>query len=221
MQTRLAAVLVMLLVSVAGCTGGGGGDGATEPTATPTPGGGGNGGTDGLWGVYDFREGERYEYEFEEFGDPVGSIAWEVLSASGSGDDRTVTIRTSGEVDGEAFDQTVSGDPDSVYTGLLGTGTGTYILLALYSPFVGSFQGEALEVGGGWSYSDGIDSYSYRIDRTDSIAGRDVFVSTVRINDEPVWETWIDPDLALAAKTVIYGETGEVEFQSTLVDYRR
>jgi hypothetical protein len=235
MNVRFAPVLVGLLVILAGCTGGGGGDGAGEPTITPTPtpgggsgsggsgsggGSGGDGGTNGLWGVYEFRQGERYEFEFEEFAEPVGTLSWEVLSVSGSATDPSVTVRASGEFGGEAFEQTVTGSPETVYFDLLGSSSGTYILLALYSPFVGSFRGEELAVGEGWSYDDGIDTYSYRVERTDSVAGRDVFVTVVRVNDEPVWETWIDPDLALAAKTVVYDEDGAVQFQAALVDYR-
>lgn len=224
MVRRHVIVVLVLAVVLAGC-GATDGDAGTTPTETTDENGAGPGAdTDapddpgsgaGVWEPYEFSEGEFYEYEVHEAGERLGTFSWEVLSASGG----TVTVRSAGEIEGESFETTASGTPETVYTGLLGSPAGGYVILGLYAPFVGAFRGESLAVGEGWSYSDGANSVSYRVERTDRIAGRDVFVTVIREDGDPLWETWIDAELAFAAKTVVYDE-GEVETEVALTEYR-
>lgn len=227
MAPRSIAVLLCVLLVLAGCVGGNGGD-TNSTTTTAAPGGnggtgGGNGGDGGgsgdlgEWDPYEFQAGEFYRFELFEAGSRVGEVSWEVLSRSADG--QSVTVEVSGTVDGESFSTTTTGTPETLYTSLLMNPAGSMVFVALYSPFVGAFQGETLAVGEGWSFSDGGTTVSYRIERTDSIAGRDVFVAVVRENGTPLWETWVDPELAFAAKTIIYDE-GTVDLEVRLVEYR-
>lgn len=242
MARTYVVVLTLLLVTLAGCTGSGPGDTGGTPTpkpdsgdgsADPATGGpdgadgdssdGADGGTGddtataGVWDPYDFRQGEFYAYEVYEGGARVGSFTWEVPEVADDG--QSVTVRVTGEFGGEGFETTVSGSPETAYQSLLGNPSGSYIFLALYSPFVGAFQGETLAVGQGWSYAQGGETMSYRIERTDRIADRDAFVTVVRENGVPQYETWVDTELAFAAKTVIY-DGGEVDVEVRLVEYR-
>ncbi|MFC7131707.1 MULTISPECIES: hypothetical protein [Salinibaculum] len=243
------AILAVLIVVLAGCSGAGPTDDGATPTATSSgsggtggtgSGGGGSGGTggsgtgggsggtgddgagsggsgtaDAVWDPYDFREGEFYAYEIREGGEFLGTFTWEVLSVA----EDSVTVAVTGDVDGQRFEVQTTGAPETAYNSLLTNPAGSYVFIALYGPYVGAFRGETLAIGQGWSYSSGSDSLSYRIERTDSIAGRDVFVTVVRENDVPQYETWIDADLAFAAKTVIYDE-GEVDVEVRLTEYR-
>jgi hypothetical protein len=220
-------VLLVLFVALAGCAGGGGpaADGAT-PTASGGSGdgsgnsGGGSGSgssgdTTAVWAPYEFRQGEYYEYELTESGQSQGTFYWEVLSV----DDESVTVRFSGDMDGEQFETTATGAPESIYSNFVTTPGGSAIFVAFYGPFVGPFAGEALTVGQSWSYTSANETLEYSIERSDSVAGRDVVVSVVRFNGVVEYETWIDTELALAAKTVIYTD-GEEDMLVELVDYR-
>ena len=234
MVSRPITAALILLVVLAGCAGNGTDGGATttateetttaETTATTTTsedGDAGDGSGDGTateWEPYDFREGEYYEFEFHEQGSQVGTLAWEVVSVSDDGE--TVTVHTTGTFEGQSFETTVTGSPETVYTNMLGTPAAPYLMVALYSPFVTPFYGEQLAIGQGWSYTDSEGTKSYRVERTDRIADRDVFVIVLRENDVPVWEAWVDPELGFAAKSVIYDE-GEVDVEVRLVEYRR
>lgn len=229
-------ILAVLMLVLAGCGGAGPTDDGATPTTTSSGsgGGGGTGGggsgssggsgggssggsgsADAIWDPYDFREGEFYAYEIQEDGEFLGTFTWEVLSV----DEDSVTVAVTGDVDGQSFEVTTTGAPETAYNSLLTNPAGSYVFVALYGPYVGAFRGETLAVGQGWSYSSGSDSLSYRIERTDSIAGRDVFVTVVRENDVPQYETWIDAELAFAAKTVIYDQ-GEVDLEVRLTEYR-
>lgn len=233
MVSRYITVLAVLLVVFAGCAGETTDTGVPTTTVaagdatmdTPAPGDSGDSET-GVdsgdtvateWMPYDFRAGEFYEYEFVEAGQQVGTLTWEVLSRSADGE--SVSVRTAGTFEGQTFETTLTGAPDMVHMNMLGTPAGAYMLVTLYSPFVGAFDGETLSVGQGWSYTDTEGTVSYAVERTDRIAGRDVFVTVLRENGVPVWEVWVDPELSLAAKSVMYDE-GQVEFEVSLVDYR-
>ena len=231
------AILAVLMLVLAGCGGAGPTDDGATPTTTSSGSGGtgsgsgsgggssgtggdgggsdGSGTADAVWDPYDFREGEFYEYEIREGGEFLGTFTWEVLSVA----EDSVTVAVTGDVDGQSFEVQTTGPPETAYNSLLTNPAGSYVFIALYGPYVGAFRGETLAVGQGWSYSSGTDSLSYRIERTDSIAGRDVFVTVVRENDVPQYETWIDAELAFAARTVIYDE-GEVDVEVRLTEYR-
>lgn len=207
MSHRYYAVFLVLLVALAGCSGGGGPatDGVT-PRANGGNSGSGNGSGGGggsaadVRGPYEVRQGEYYEYELIEAGESQGTFYWDVLSV----DDESVTVRFGGDMDGEQF---------------VTTPAGSAIFIAFYGPFVGPFAGEALTVGQSWSYTSANETLEYTIERTDSIAGRDVMVSVVRFNGVVEYETWIDTELAFAAKTVIYTD-GEQDRGVELVEYR-
>jgi hypothetical protein len=214
MAPRLATFVVCVALVIAGCAGGA----TTE--APPQSGGGDGGGSDGggdgpVWSAYEFRTGEYFEYEVVESGERRGTFFWEVESASAD----SVTIRAGGDLDGEQFEQTVTGPPDTVYSDLVTTPAGSVVFVAFYGPFVGPFRGEALSVGQSWSYTSGNETLAYAIERTETVAGREAFVSTVRFNGQLEYESWVDPSLAFAVKTVIYTD-GEPDLTVTLVEYR-
>lgn len=240
MNRRYHAVFAALLIVLAGCSGGAGpaSDGAT-PTATAsggTTGGSGTGGSTGgsgtsgsgtsgggggsasvEWTPYEFRAGEYYEYEVHEAGESLGTFSWEVLAVENDGE--TVTVRVAGDVEGQQFETTTTGDPETIYSNFLTNPAGAYVFLSLYSPFVGAYRGETLAVGQGWTYTGPEGTVAYGIERTDSLLDREVFVSVIRENDVPQYEVWIDAELAFAAKTVIYDEGAE-DVRVELIEYR-
>jgi hypothetical protein len=168
-----------------------------------------------VWEPYQFTAGESFTYEVTERDRLVGTFSWEVLDSHANG---TVTIRTSGTIEGESFESTATGPREDVYAQMLRNPAGSYATTVLLSPIVSSFSGESLAVGQGWEYTNGPDSVSYDVERTDTIAGREVFVTVSRENGVPVYEAWIDPEMSLAAKTVTY-EQGQVDVELALTDY--
>lgn len=238
-RSTLLTVLVVLLVAVAGCSdggqvanggngnggsGNGGGNGGTGNGGTGNGGmGGGNGGMGGGGQLetgeinfFEFDSPGRYVFDVEMAGEGSGQVTWDIQSIDG--DQLTVTVDYAvGETE---YSSTVSGTKETIQGQLMMSPAGPFMMLGIFSPMFGYYEGQQLSVGKQWSFNSGRGSMSFEITGTDSYAGVDCYASELRINESVMHEACFAPNLGLAAYTAFYDEeTGSVDMRMELVEY--
>lgn len=240
-RTVVLTVLLALTVALAGCGGdavgngangngggngngnsGGNGDaGGNGDSAGNGDAGSGNGGGTGSGEIdfFEFDSPGTYVFDVEMDGD-TGEVTWDIQSIDGE----TLTVYVDYAVGEADFETTITGTREDIQGQLLFTPAGSFMMLAVFSPMYGYYDGEEMYVGKEWSFTapDGSGSMSFEITETRTYAGVSCFASELRINDTTVQEACFSPDLGLAAYTAWYEEdTGDVEMRMELIEYSR
>lgn len=234
-RTRSPIVVLLLCVTVvlAGCggTSTSAGDTTASPVDTPTPGssGGaqssGDGGSsagdadstpgDLAWHEFQFDHPVKYSYDTYMKGDGEGTLTWEVTEVDGD----EVTVAVDYQTSETSYQSTVSGSKDTVRGQLMMSPAGAFMIVAIFSPTLGYYEGQPLEVGTGWSYTTDEGSASFKITGTDSYGGVDCYVSEMTVDGTLLHKGCFSPDLALAASSVYYDDTGEMTAKLELTSY--
>lgn len=236
----IAAVLVAVLVVVAGCAGGGtasdrSGDGAaatTTATATPTTAESSDATTDaeatassagaagvdpGEWEWFGFDEPATYTYDLYIEDEGEGTLVWDVTDVSAD----SVTVSITYELGETSFESTMTGDRETIRSQAMMTPAGPILMLTMFSPTFAYYEGQELAVGNQWSYAGPDGSLSFDVTGTDTVAGVDCYTTEMTLNGTVVHEACLSPELGAAPHAAYYEEDGTLTFELTLVDYER
>ena len=213
MRQKIATVLLVALVALAGCTGGGGGD------ASPGNDGDENGNGDGLGtGTYQpfaFDQPGTWEYDVFVDGSGEGTMTIDITKAAEDQIAATVTY----DVGGQVQETTVSGAPETIQQQLLRSGAGAAVFTTMATSGA-AFTGQQLSAGTEWSYSQDGQTVSYEVTGTDSYAGQQCYATEVRSNDALAFENCVAPDMGLALYSAAYDVDGNVVMQVELTSYQ-
>jgi len=163
---------------------------------------------------FDFREGERYEYDVE-MGGTDGTFVWEVTDVAS---DR-VTVHTNYQVGRVTFEDTVTGTESTIEGQLTATPAGAFARLGLFHPYYGHYAAHELRVKNSWSATTSRGSATYTITGTDSYAGVDCYTTEVRVDGRIRHEGCVSPELGLLIHSAVYDRSGNVEVEMTLTEY--
>lgn len=229
-RKMLLTLVIAISVALAGCGSGDspsadnandGNNGGDNPGGDNPDGGSGNGGTGdgGMVDFFQFDQPARYVYDVNFDGD-TGQVVWDVKSVEGN----KITVYVSYDVGGDTYESTITGTKENIQGQLLYTPAGTFMMLGMFSPMFGYYDGKELYVGKTWSYTapDGSGSMSFEVTGTKTYAGVECYDSQLKINQSVIQEACFSPDLGLAAYTAWYDEdTGDTSMRMELVEYER
>lgn len=174
------------------------------------------------WQPFSFQGTEHFKFEAEVTQGGETDTGWYTMDFAPQGEDRVkLTFRGSlGESSGE-FSTTAP--RDEVYAQVIMqsmmTPVGAPLMVTLFAPFWGMyFVGQDWEVGSGWSFDQGGESMSFKVESTCSHAGVSGKKVVWREGGEVRSECCISQDVALPLAVLFRDDDGEV-FRLTLTEY--
>ncbi|MFC3956841.1 hypothetical protein [Halovivax cerinus] len=220
-KRRLLVVIGLAsLVLLAGCTNAGI-DGAASPggdeSDTTDPGSNG-GSADDLaeaeWQAFEYDRAATYTYDVYMEGDGDGTIVWDVSDVTA--DEATVSL--SYDVGETSYETTVTGATTDIQSQLAFSPAGAFLMVSLFSPTIGYFEGETLAVGNEWSVQTPDGSMRTAVTGIDAYAGVECYTGSIEVDGAVVHESCISPEVGLAPY-VAYYEAGETTVSMELVDF--
>ncbi len=195
---------------------------AVRAPVVPAPAGPVTTGTVGTfaWMPYQFKGTEHFRYDVRQTDDGETEVGFYQLDLQPAGQNR-VRMAVQGKLGDEQYSSTVT------------TGTGTDgmqmgfgqfmtlgpIGLTLFNPLSWMMlSGHELNVGDGWSYASGGESWSVKVDRNCSQAGQDGVLIVVSENNRVLQESCVARDVALPLRVKLMDDGSVTEM--TLVSYR-
>lgn len=156
-----------------------------------------------------------YDFYFEEEGE--GTVVFSVTDLT----DEQVTVHVDYQVGETSFDTTVTGAHDTVYGQLMASPASAFVFMTLFSPMIGYYQGETLEVGNQWTHMTEDGMATFEITEVRSYAGVDCHASEMRVDGDLWHDGCFAADHGSIIQSVYYDEaSGEVVGSIELTDYR-
>lgn len=216
----LLLVGLAALVVLAGCSNGSvGGDGGQPSPGDGSTGDGSSGGPAGElaeaeWQAFEYDRPATYTYDVYMEGEGSGTIVWDVSDVTAGG----ATVSLSYDVGETSYETTVSGATTDIQSQLAFSPAGAFLMVSMFSPTIGYFEGETLAVGNEWSVQTPDGSMRTAVTGVDAYAGVECFTASIEVDGEVVHDSCISPDIGLAPY-VAYYEDGEATVSMELVDF--
>jgi hypothetical protein len=180
-----------------------------------------------IWKPYTFQGTEHFKYDLKSVVDSVTLAGSFTLDIAKAGEDKFKVSFNSVLGETESSSSTTASLDDlagKIIMSLMMSGNEAAGVLGatLFTPMLGMmFMGtEDLEVGSGWSRTDGGRKMSFKIEAKETIAGQEGYRCVYRQGDDLKYLQVISPNVGLPLKTEVTDEKGH-HYTALLVEFKK
>jgi hypothetical protein len=175
------------------------------------------------WEPYQFKGTEHFRFDVQVTSEGETQAGFYTLDLEKKAADK-VTLKFKGSLGGNSGEFSTTAPLDQVYgqamMQMMMSPLGAPLLATLFAPFWAIyFVGQEWEVGSGWSFAEGDQAMSFKIEATCSHAGVSGKKVVWREGNELRAESCIAPEVALPLAVTFRSEDGEV-FKLAMTEYR-
>jgi len=179
------------------------------------------------WKPYTFQGTEHFKYDLKSVVDGVTETGSFTLDIAKAGEDKFKVSFSSVLGENEASSSTTAsldelGGKIIMSLMMSGSEAGAVLGATLFTPMLGMmFMGTTdLEVGSGWSRTDGGKKMSFKIEAKEKIAGQEGYRCVYRQGDDLQYLQVISPDVGLPLKTEVTDEKGR-HYAAELAEFNK